>query len=179
MDRRQQKTRKAIFDAFHSLLEQKKYNSITVQKIIDQANIGRSTFYAHFETKDHLLKAMCTDIFEHVFSETLRIEKTHDFSSGNRGLEERLTHLLYHLKDNRTNIGGILSCESEELFMDYFKEYLRALFHQYLDSFDQNVPKDFVLNHLAGSFAETVKWWMKNHMEPEPETVAGYYMRLI
>ena len=39
MDRRQQKTRKAIFDAFNALLEQKKYSAITVQEIIDQANI--------------------------------------------------------------------------------------------------------------------------------------------
>lgn len=179
MDRRQQKTRKAIFDAFNALLEQKKYSAITVQEIIAQANIGRSTFYAHFETKDHLLKAMCTDIFEHVFSETLLTEKTHDFSEGNRGMEERLTHLLYHLKDNRTNIRGIFACESGELFMDYFKEYLRTLFDQYMDCFDQNVPKDFVLNHLAGSFAEAVRWWMKNHMEPEPEIVAGYYIHLI
>ena len=63
--------------------------------------------------------------------------------------------------------------------MDYFKEYLRTLFDQYMDCFDQNVPKDFVLNHLAGSFAEAVRWWMKNHMEPEPEIVAGYYIHLI
>ena len=105
--------------------------------------------------------------------------KTHDFSEGNRGMAERLTHLLYHLKDNRTNIRGIFACESGELFMDYFKEYLRTLFDQYMDCFDQNVPKDFVLNHLAGSFAEAVRWWMKNHMEPEPEMVAGYYIHLI
>ena len=74
MDRRQQKTRQAVFQAFSRLLEKKKFSNITVQEIIDEANVGRSTFYAHFETKDSLLKAMCTDIFQHVFSNDLRQE---------------------------------------------------------------------------------------------------------
>ena len=69
MDRRQQKTRKAIFRAFRTLLEKKRYDHITVQEIIDEADVGRSTFYAHFETKEMLLEAMCSEIFFHVFEQ--------------------------------------------------------------------------------------------------------------
>ena len=69
MDRRQQKTRTAIFQAFRKLLEIKRFDHITVQEIIEEANVGRSTFYALFPTMDELLKAMCTDLFCQVFSE--------------------------------------------------------------------------------------------------------------
>lgn len=178
MDRRQQKTRDAIFKAFSTLLETKRYSNITVQEIIDEANIGRSTFYSHFDTKDELLKAMCTDIFNHVFSNELMSEKTHDFSYGNNGLEMKLTHLLYHLKDSEKNITGILSCESGALFMGYFKGYLTELFSKYLDMIKVNAPADFVLNHLVGGFSETVKWWIDNKMKYTPEETAKYFIEV-
>lgn len=178
MDRRQQKTRDAIFKALSALLETKRYSNITVQEIIDVANIGRSTFYAHFETKDELLKAMCTDIFCHVFSDELMSEKTHDFSDGNNELETKLTHILHHLKDSEKNIVGVLSCESGELFMAYFKGYLTEMFSKYLNEIKVNAPTDFVLNHLVGSFAETVKWWIDNRMNYTPEETARYYLEV-
>jgi AcrR family transcriptional regulator len=178
MDRRQQKTRDAIFKAFSTILETKRYSNITVQEIIDGANIGRSTFYAHFETKDELLKAMCTDIFSHVFSDELMSEKTHDFSGDNNGLEAKLTHILHHLKDSEKNIVGILSCESGDLFMRYFKGYLTEMFSKYLKGIKINAPADFVLNHLVGSFTETVKWWIDNNMKYAPEETAKYYIEV-
>ncbi|SCP94935.1 TetR/AcrR family transcriptional regulator [Anaerobium acetethylicum] len=178
MDRRQQKTRDAIFRAFSSLLETKRYGNITVQEIIDEANIGRSTFYAHFDTKDELLKAMCTNLFSHVFSDELISEKTHDFSGTNNGLEARLSHILHHLKDSEKDMVGILSCESGELFMKYFKEYLSEMFSRYLSEIKVNAPADFILYHLSGSFAETVKWWIDHKMKCTPEETARYYMEV-
>ena len=109
MDRRQKKTREAIFRAFERLLERGNYDSITVQEIIDEADIGRSTFYAHFETRDALLQALCTDIFDHVFSPELTKEATHDFSASSPGLEPHLTHILYHLQEKRPMLQGLLA----------------------------------------------------------------------
>lgn len=178
MDRRQQKTRAAIFEAFSKLIEKKHYVNLTVQDIIDEANIGRSTFYAHFETKDDLLKTLCTDIFSHVFSDGLMSEKTHDFSGGDNGLRAKLTHILHHVRDSETNIAGILSCESGELFMRYFKEYLTQMFSKYLNEIKVTAPADFVLNHFVGSFSETVKWWIDKRMEYTPEETVRYYIEV-
>ncbi len=115
-DRRQARTREAIFEAFGELLTKKSFAHITVQDIIDRANIGRSTFYAHFATRDDLLKALCEDMFSHVLSPHLTREDTHDFSRDAVSPRSRITHILYHLLENRRNIIGILTIERGELF---------------------------------------------------------------
>lgn len=54
-DRRVQKTRKLLSDALASLILEKGYDEVSIQDIIDRANVGRSTFYAHYENKEQLL----------------------------------------------------------------------------------------------------------------------------
>ena len=174
MDRRKKKTRQAVYDAFTTLLEEKTYSNITVQEIIDEADIGRSTFYSHFETKDELLKALCSEIFDHVFAQNLKKEHTHDFSSGNQDIKEEITHILYHLQDSSRYIKRILSCESGEIFMSYFKEYLEKVFLGELEKEPMEVPRDYMLNHMVCDFAETVRWWMK-HDEYTPEDISRFF----
>ncbi len=174
MDRRQRKTREAIFKAFSELLENNKYEHITVQDIIDKADIGRSTFYAHFETKDMLLKEMCDDIFEHIFDDEIC-----EYREDSSGLQSKLAHILWHLKEFKGNVCGILSSQSRELFMGYLKDNLSVLFEMYLKDFNAKVPQEFLLNYLVGSFSQTIIWWAENKMELPPETVAEYFMKVI
>jgi hypothetical protein len=54
-DRRMVRTKKCLADALKQLILEKDYDSITVQDIIDRANVGRSTFYTHYESKEQLL----------------------------------------------------------------------------------------------------------------------------
>ena len=177
MDRRQLKTRQAIFNAFGAMLRKKRYENITVQEIIDEANVGRSTFYAHFETKDDLLKKMCTDIFDHVFGSTTDTDMHCDFTDSSTNIETRLYHILWHLKNNKTNAANIFLSDSGELFLGYFKQSLNEMFKSYVGQTDLSVPQDFILNHLSGSFAEAVKWWVKNKMETPPEKVTEYFIK--
>ena len=174
MDRRQRKTRDAIFTAFSELLGERNYQHITVQDIIDRADVGRTTFYAHFETKDDLLRQMCEDIFGHVFSEHMSTETTHDFS-GTTDISSRLTHILYHLRDEKRRMKHLMTGESAELFTGYLKRSLYEIFEHYDDIRTLGVPKDYILEHMTGDFAETVKWWM-NHEEYSPEDICRFYM---
>ena len=174
MDRRQRKTRQAIFSAFSELLRTHRYENITVGDIINLADIGRSTFYSHFETKDMLLKAMCSDIFEHIFRGEIC-----DYPGENHNLQEKLSHILWHLKKHQKDIVGLLSCESAGLFMGYIEDYTEELFRMHIKDFSKDVPEDFLLNHLVKSFSSTIMWWIKNKMELAPEEVASYFVRLI
>lgn len=173
MDRRQRKSREAILRAFSSLLSRKRYEQITVQDIIDAADVGRSTFYAHFETKDMLLQAMCSDIFDHIFAGELC-----SYPEQSPALSSRLAHILWHLQEHRSDVLGIMASESSILFLSFFRERLHTLFAMHLSEFSQDVPSDFLLNHLVGSLMDAVRWWVENGMTQSPETIATYYLQV-
>lgn len=183
MDRRQQKTRKAIFAAFGMLLEQKNYNTITVQEIINEADIGRSTFYAHFETKDDLLKELCKELFGHIINSAMDCTHTHGLYIDGGTPESVFCHLLQHLEENDNNILGLLSCESNEIFLRCFKDSLNELIYSQFVNQNRHqnlkLPEDFLINHISGSFVEMVFWWIKGGMKQPPEELDRYFRAVI
>ena len=183
MDRRQQKTRAAIFAAFSKLLAEKSYGKITVQEIIDTANIGRTTFYDHFETKDDLLKALCEELFGHIIRSAADCTHTHGLYSDGSAPESVFCHLLQHLQENENNILELLSCESSEIFLRYFKDSLNALIRQQFvgqnRTANTDIPQDFLVNHITGSFVEMVLWWIKGRMKQTPEELDRYFRAVI
>ena len=183
MDRRQQKTRAAIFSAFSSLLAEKSYSKITVQEIIDKANVGRTTFYAHFETKDDLLKELCEELFGHIIISAVDATHTHGLYSNSNAPESVFCHLLQHLQENDKNIIALLSCESSEIFLRYFKDSLNELVKNQFVSQNRttniNIPEDFLINHISGSFVDMALWWIKGKMKQTPAELDQYFRAVI
>lgn len=177
MDRRQQKTRKAIFTALIGLLSQKDFRQITVGEIIAQADVGRATFYAHFETKDDLLRALCEELFCHIFDAMDGNTHKHIFDC--KAPDSVFLHLFQHLQRNDNNILQLLSGQNNELFLQYFKDNLHRLIENQLHLFafrkSDKLPDSFWIDHIASTFTQTVSWWIKNGMEQSPETITEYF----
>ena len=91
-----------------------------------------------------------------------------------------LIRLFQHLAENDGNILELLSCESNGLFLRYFKESLNGLIrvrHPGLMQVEQDaLPADFKINFVSSTFVETVLWWLKNQRQQTPEELAGYFM---
>ena len=183
MDRRQKKTREAIFRAFTELLSKKQFHQITVGEIIDRADVGRATFYAHFETKDFLLKALCEELFCHVFDATEGGGEQHRHIFSCKAPSSVVLHLLQHLQKNDNRILDLLASENNELFLRYFKENLKDLIRK-TPQFSgtkkrEGVPDDYWHNHLSVSFVETVRWWLDHGKRESPEKLADYFLSVI
>lgn len=180
MDRRQRKTREAIFNAFILLLSKKNYNNITVGEIIEIADVGRATFYSHFETKDYLLKDLCEELFEHIFYAENNTEnnKRNIFDCEIHG--SIFLHLFEHVKKNDNNICKLLSSKNNDLFLDYFKRGVKELVVKHIADFEHRkpkiIPKDFWINHITSTFIETLKWWIENKMQQSSEVITEYFL---
>lgn len=179
MDRRQRKTRQAIFSAFVTLLYKKDFTQITVGEIIKQADIGRATFYAHFETKDYLLKELCEELFCHVFDAATNNKAHHKHIFECDAPQSVFLHLFQHLQKNDNNILELLSCQNNELFLQYFKSNLQKLVESQLPLFEsrksKKLPDSFWINHISSTFVETVRWWVDNGIKESPETITEYF----
>ena len=178
MDRRIRKTREAIFAAFCNLLSKKHFDKITVAEIIEAADVGRATFYSHFETKDYLLKALCEELFCHVFdSAQRRTEHRHIFEC--EAADSVFLHLFEHFYNDDNRIRSLLCSENNTLFLMYFKQGLTKMLEEstMLSRYDiTSLPQDYTVNHIASSFVETVSWWSKGSMKEPPEVICGYFM---
>ena len=179
MDRRQKKTRNAIIKAFIGILSEKEYSQITVGDIIERADVGRATFYSHFETKDFLLKELCEELFCHIIdsAENRNEEHTHIFVCN--APDSVYLHLFQHLYKNDNNVLVLLSSPNNELFFRYFKTSLRKLVESQLSLFrhkkSDKLPESFWVNHILSVFVETLRWWVDNDMNVSPETITEYF----
>ena len=170
-DRRITKTRKAIYAAFLQLLNQKDYESITVQEIIDLADVGRSTFYSHYESKELLLDELCSYLFHHLFEREEHLT-----------IEEYLTHIFLHFKKNQDHVTSLLFSKN-----DYFLRQLQKELEHHVYPMVENdlqlsypkIPASYLKHFVVTNFIETLTWWLKKGKKYTEKEVMGFYLDVI
>ena len=170
-DRRITKTRKAIYAAFLQLLNQKNFETITVQEIIDLADVGRSTFYSHYESKELLLDELCRYLFHHLFEREENIN-----------IEAYLTHIFLHFKKNQDHVTSLLFSKNDYFLRQLQKELEHHVYPMVAENLQVSYPKipaSYLKHFVVSNFIETLTWWLKKGKSYTEKEVIGFYLDVI
>lgn len=182
MDRRIKKTLARIYRGFGASLKEKDYSDISIEDILKKADVARSTFYAHFKTKDEVLDSLLDNIFHHVFSHSLAQEETHDFSHESILDHKHLyTHILYHLRDEQELILTILSASCRNRFLEELKRLVRPLVEQTIHSGifpGKDVPAELAVEGAANLFVTLVEYFFRDGCAMQPELATDYFFAM-
>ena len=92
-DRRVARTRAALRKAFNSLFFERGYDNFGVADIAARADVGRSTFYEHFASKQALLTASVAPLLEPLAAAGVADE-----------VDPKLAWVVEHFWENRRNV---------------------------------------------------------------------------
>lgn len=152
-DRRSLRTRQLLSDALVSLLLQQRYDTITVQDIIDRANVGRSTFYKHFYDKDDLLVSNLEALLERL-SATINL----DDAPHSTLLPSRL--LFEHVGDYRALYQALVRAKRIDMMIEAGQRSVARNIERRLKQQDVAVPIAALAHYVSGSFFALLRWWL-------------------
>jgi len=180
-DRRIQRTRQLLRDALTALVLEKGYDATTVQDILDRANLGRSTFYAHFHDKDELL----VDGFEQLKQMFEEYDAKLPPSSQDRKAQKYNPTLTFfrHASEQHRLYKAIVGKSSGDIVQSYLYKYISTLASRHMKHLiagDKKtpVPQELIVHYLVSSFLAILTWWLNHDMPYTAEEIHEMYHRL-
>lgn len=175
LDRRVQKTLQLLEGALRELIAEKEYEAITVRDILERANVGRSTFYTHFENKDHLLRSLLTQLNER-FEEGIRQLSRDDGSLADAGAHTP-TRVLQFVADHQRLFKAMLLQDPRGAGRNPFADYLSLLTREHLkqmmaQAYDDGPRLEMAAHYYAGALMGVIEWGLQNDMPYPPQRLA-------
>jgi len=178
IDRRIQRTRQLLLDALVALILEKGYEAITVQDIIDRANVGRSTFYAHFQDKE--------DLFLSGF-ENLRAQFEQHLLGGGKDVANPwvLSLIIFqHIQTNQRLFKAMMGKQGGAVMAQHFNSYLVVLVRSHMNSqmsekAKEQLPPEIMAQIVVSSLMALLTWWLDNDLPYPPERMNDMYQLLI
>lgn len=175
VDRRIQRTRQSLQDALITLILEKGYEAVTVQDVIDRANVGRATFYAHFQDKEDLLLSEFDQLTAH-FNQHLAASEEID-------LWQLGLLMFQHAQNYHKIYKAAVGKQSGQIMLSHLQKYLTrlsqdSLQHQWGSQQNNIIPIEIVIHHLASSLLSLLIWWLDHNMPHSAERMAQMYQKL-
>lgn len=176
-DRRVARTERALNDALFALIQTKGYDKVTVQDIIDRADVGRSTFYAHYDTKDDLLLSSM-DLL------TADIDRFLQGASSLEGPVLPVRGLFHHVADQHPVFRALFGTSGIDLTMRAARDMLaaRALLtirEREAAGHEHPVQAQIRAAFLAGALMAFVGWWLDAGFPLGPDDAADTFDALV
>ena len=174
-DRRSQRTRRLVISAMLELMAEKSYDAITVQDLLDRANIGRSTFYSHYFDKEDVLASLAEQMLE-------MLRKPLSQRDAGQGIIPSL-ELFQHALQNQQHFRAMLRGHAREVVWDAAQASLSRTIEQTLAATlatkrSPSVPLTVMSQYLAGAFLNLLKWWLEAEMPYSPAQMDEMFQQL-
>ena len=177
-DRRSRRTRRLIAEGLIALMLEKRYDHITVQEIIDRADVGRSTFYAHYRDKDELLVSGFEDI-----RAALDAEKDAADSGTDKKAEflRPMLAVFKHVEGHRHFWGALTRKGGADLITRILRENVNELVREHFRSqfaeVKDQMQLDAAMQFAAGACMGLLIWWLDNDIPYTAEEIHLIFRR--
>ncbi len=180
-DRHKHKNRQAVRSvealqsALITLLENNLYSKIKITQIAEEANLTRSTFYAHFETKDDLLNDIINNILDDFFENLYR----RDSVTPNPENDLEINRNFFRVWEKHKDIIPLLhSVDFDCLLVERMKVYWKHVSKKLAITTDTPVYSGYIINFLAYTFVGFLKEWVENDLHPSSDIMGELLYQL-
>lgn len=175
IDRRVARTRTALYDALVALIRAKDYAAITVEDILAEANVGRSTFYAHFTSKDDLLQRSLERLRDLLVG--VQQGSGHGADGSNWDPARALFEHVGEYADVQAALAGghggaVLREAVDKVLADVLRQAMGA-------GPAGGLPRELVIQHMVATFNTTLRWWREHRRAMAPAEADALFRQLL
>jgi AcrR family transcriptional regulator len=177
-DRRVRRTRTALQEALLSLMAERGYDAVTVQDVIDHADVGRSTFYTHYGDKADLL----TDTLA-------RLRTALRPATGGRAPDRRRPlrfsrEMFGHVHEQQPLLRALLGAPGAGAVVGRVELMLTDVVRGELDALagptgPARVPLDLLTDSVVAAFLATLRWWVADGFRQPPDQLESWFQTMV
>ena len=177
-DRRVERTRSAIINAFKEMIIEKDFKQITIKELAERADINRKTFYLHYESMEEILFDLSIELSDQIF------ESLNDRDFFNPDCYD--INILVECIDSIINSNyeltrKIISSDSYRFFSRNIRDLVKDSFIRKIrgkikvNEYIMNLVSDYV----ASGFAKVLKDWFEDPGELSSRDISQLVSALI